>query len=78
MLVRENLSVLIDNISQCLHFGERSMQQGGEEVLEQLLQRQDPSEVVPVLLQTISKQNCPALQGLIRQLTKLIKKTTKI
>ena len=36
-LARENLPLLVDNIGQCLNFAERTMQQGGEEVLESLL-----------------------------------------
>ena len=76
-LVRDNLHLLIDNISQCLYFTERTMQKGGEEVLEALLNSQDPGEVIPVILNVLTKQTCPALQGLIRQLTKLIKHAKK-
>ncbi|CAG9333900.1 unnamed protein product [Blepharisma stoltei] len=80
-IFRNHSTGLADIIKECLtslakgfYFEERHMLQTTEEAIEELICTQNPSILIPILLEFIAKEEIPAIQAFIRQLTKAVKR----
>jgi len=74
--VSQQLSPILEAITEGFNFEERHMYQATEESMEALLAQQSPRKVIPELVKLINQNDVPVLQALIRQLTEVIKNSS--